>query len=454
MPSTSEVIALFDSTAIALFLTTVVVFAIPVFILFPPIPVEHGDALQQTHSKVGIPASESNLRNQTSPEHNHQPGKAGKIQSLLIYPVKSCRGIEVTNSKVLAKGFEFDRLFTFARQKASRTTPLVAPGEEAEQPNQPKKPQWEILTLRQVPLLANVQVDLWLPDASKASRQLGRVGGRFIVVRFPWKDAGLRGMIQWVSAKLSRGFSGIPEKEFMLSIDFPPPSEIKTRGYQYEDTRFFDSTVHALNLRNEVPLELGRYLGVNVPMTIFMSDPAQRREVFRNAPRKEDLGYQPLADFQDVYPLNVLSLTSVRALESKVQKDDGLKFLDARRFRPNIIVSGLKEYDEDDWRRIEFSQPSQSATTKGLKSHFDVSGRAVRCKLPNVDPATGIRHKVEPDNSLRKYREIDGGAPGKGCFGMQLCPIFSSTDKPEDMELSLEVGMEIKVLERGQHWAL
>ncbi|KAK1252758.1 hypothetical protein MKX08_003945 [Trichoderma sp. CBMAI-0020] len=448
MPSASEIIALFDSTAIALLLTTVVVFSIPVFILFPPIPVELGDALQQTHSKVGIPASESNLRNQTSPEHNYQPDKAGKIQSLLIYPVKSCQGIEVTNSKILAKGFEFDRLFTFARQKASRA---VTSGEEAEQP---KKPQWEILTLRQVPLLANVQVDLWLPDASKTSRQLGRVGGRFIVIRFPWKDAGLRGTIQWISAKLSRGFSGIPEKEFMLSIDFPPPGEIKARGYQYEDTRFFEGTVHALNLRNEVPPELARYLGVNVPTTIFMIDPAQRREVFRNAPRKEDLGYQPTADFQDVYPLNVLSLTSVRALESKVQKDDGLKFLDARRFRPNIIVSGLKEYDEDDWRRIEFSQPSQSATAPGSKSQFDVSGRAVRCKLPNVDPATGIRHKVEPDNSLRKYRAIDGGAPGKGCFGMQLCPIFSSTDKPEDMELSLEVGMEIKVLERGQHWAL
>lgn len=364
MPSTSEVIALFDSTAIALLLTTVVVFSIPIFILFPPIPVEHGDALQQTHSKVGIPASESNLRDQTSPEHNYQPDKAGKIQSLLIYPVKSCQGIEVTKSKIFAKGFEFDRLFTFARQKASRT---VTSGEEAEQPNQPKKPQWEILTLRQVPLLANVQVDLWLPDASKTSRQLGRVGGRFIVVRFPWKDSGLRGTIQWISAKLSRGFSGIPEKEFMLSIDFPPPGEIKTRGYQYEDTRFFEGTVHALNLRNEVPPELARYLGVNVPTTIFMIDPAQRRQVFRNAPRKEDLGYQPMADFQDVvrfdwftippslfmwaqsrtddlpqYPLNVLSLTSVRALESKVQKDDGLKFLDARRFRPNII--GMYRY--------------------------------------------------------------------------------------------------------------
>lgn len=37
------------------------------------------------------------------------------------------------------------------------------------------------------------------------------------------------------------------------------------------------------------------------------------------------------------YPLHLLNLTSVRALESKVQKDDNLQFLDARRFRPNII---------------------------------------------------------------------------------------------------------------------
>ncbi|KAM0261652.1 hypothetical protein ACHAQJ_002103 [Trichoderma viride] len=460
MPSISEVIALFDSTAIILMLTTVVVFVIPIFILFPPIPVERSDALRQTHAKLGIPASNSNLRTQTSPEHNHQPGKAAKIQSLYIYPIKSCRGIEVTHSKVFPKGFEFDRLFAFAIQKPKRTEPLVVSGEEVEQPNQPKKPRWETLTLRQVPLLANVKVDLWLPDASKTSRQLGRVGGRFIVIRFPWKDSGLRGMIQWISAKLSRGLSGIPEKEFMLSIDFPSPNEIKASGYQYEDTQFFAQTINALNMRNEVPSELGRYLGVTAPMTIFMIDPAQRREVFRNAPRKEDTGYQPVVDFQDAtddlpqYPLNVLSLTSIRALESRVQKDEGLKFLDARRFRPNIIVSGLKEYDEDDWRRIGFSQPSQSATSKGSESNFDVSCRTVRCKLPNVDPATGIRHKVEPDNSLRKYREIDEGAPGKGCFGMQLCPIFSKTEEPEDMELSLEVGMEIKVLERGQHKAL
>lgn len=301
MPSVSEITALFDPTAVILFLTTVVVFVIPVFILFPPIPVERSDALRQTHTKVGIPASHSNLRAQTSPDHNHQPGKAGKIQALYIYPVKSCRGIEVEHSKVLPKGLEFDRLFAFSRQK-SRPIPAPIPSDEGqvEQPSQPKQhPQWEVITLRQVPLLANVKVDLWLPDASKTSRQLGRVGGRFVVIRFPWRDSGPRGMIQWLSAKLSRGLSGIPEKEFMLSIDFPSPNDIKASGYQYEETLLFNKSVQALNMKNEVPPELGLYLGVTVPMTIFMIDPAQQREVFRNAPRKDDAGYQPVIDFQD-----------------------------------------------------------------------------------------------------------------------------------------------------------
>ncbi|KAH6607478.1 mosc domain-containing [Trichoderma cornu-damae] len=477
MPSVSEVVALFDLGAVILLLSTLVVFAVPIFILFPPIPVERGDALRQTHSKLGISASESNLRNQTSPHHNYKPGKAATIQSLYIYPVKSCRGIEIKHGKVSPKGLELDRLFAFAREKPGRTEAPASPGEEnSGQPRQLKKnPQWELLTLRQVPLLANVRVDLWLPDASKTSRQLGKVHGRFMVIGFPWKDSGLKGVFQWISAKLSRGLSGFPEREFMLPIDFPSASEIQARGYRYEDAQFFTKSIRALNMENEVPRELGLYLGVAAPMTIFMIDPAQRRQVLGHAPRKDDAGYQPVIDFQDTYPLHLLSLASIRALESKVQKDDGLKFLDARRFRPNIIVSGLKEYDEDGWRCIEFSQPPRGAVAKGPESKFDVSCRTVRvfadgnitchvqsraemipyrCKLPNVDPATGIRHKVEPDNSLRKYRNIDGEAPKSGCFGVQLCPMFSKTIDPEDMQFLLEVGMEIEVLQRGQHLAL
>lgn len=74
-----------------------------------------------------------------------------------------------------------------------------------------------------------------------------------------------------------------------------------------------------------------------------------------------------------------------------------------------------------------------------------------RCKLPNVDPATGVRHRVEPDHSLRKYRDVDEGAPNMGCLGMQLCPLFPNTDTPEQLESYVEVGMDVDVLKRGPH---
>ena len=71
--------------------------------------------------------------------------------------------------------------------------------------------------------------------------------------------------------------------------------------------------------------------------------------------------------------------------------------------------------------------------------------------MPNVDPTTGVRHRLEPDRSLRKYRDVDEGAPKWGCLGMQLCPMFQDADDPTRRESVLEVGMEVVVLERGSH---
>ncbi len=58
---------------------------------------------------------------------------------------------------------------------------------------------------------------------------------------------------------------------------------------------------------------------------------------------------------------------------------------------------------------------------------------------------------MEPDKSLRTHRDVDEGAPKSGCLGMQLTPLFDKTDRPEDMELTLDLGMSIEVLERGAH---
>ncbi|CAM1511442.1 Fc.00g089550.m01.CDS01 [Cosmosporella sp. VM-42] len=435
-----ELLDRFDAVSVILLTVTIVVFLIPIFIVFPPIPVERSDALRQTHKRLGLRPQHSNLKNQQASVHGAQEGQAPKVQSLYIYPVKSCRGIEVARSKVLPTGLEYDRLYTLAQLKPPSTA-ATSNSEEKD-----ADPKWEFLTLRSLPLMANVKVDLWVPDNAKTSRQLGKMDEAFLVLRFPWMDQGLRGLIQWTAAKMSRGLQGVPEKEFMLPIAFPSEAEIKARGYTYEEVKIWKETTMALNLRKEIPAELSRYLGVKHPLGIFRMDPSGRREVFRCAPRKEAIGYQPVIDFQDAYPLHLLSISSVQALDSKLVKDETIKQLNVRRFRANIIISGSEEYEEDEWKTLRL----QNDATKE-ECHFAVSCRTVRCKLPNVDPDTGIRHKVEPDRALRKYRDVDEGAPKMGCLGMQMCPKFPSASTSYELESYIEVGMRIDVLQRGQH---
>jgi hypothetical protein len=75
------------------------------------------------------------------------------------------------------------------------------------------------------------------------------------------------------------------------------------------------------------------------------------------------------------------------------------------------------------------------------------------CKLPNVNPDDGIRHKEEPDYALRHYRNVDEGAPKSGCLGVQMVPIFPNAEgvDADDLSLIISVGMTIEVQEKGEH---
>lgn len=291
--ATKGLLSRLDAVSLILLVATIIAFLVPIFILFPPIPVDRSDALRQTHSRAGLPPRRSNLRHQMSPEHGAKDGQPPRVQSLYIYPVKSCQGIELQRSKVLPTGLEHDRLYTFAHLK----TPTTRPGTKPE--NYQPAPTWEFLTQRQLPLLANVKVNLWVPDPNKISRQLGRVDDAFLIVRFPWKDRGIKGVTQWLVAKMSRGWRGVPEKEFMLPIAFPSAEDIKERGYTFADVKIWKEVTTALNYEKEVPAELAQYLGAKNRMGLFRMDPSRQREVFRCAKSKEALGYQPIVDFHD-----------------------------------------------------------------------------------------------------------------------------------------------------------
>lgn len=238
--------------------------------------------LQGTHNKIGLPRSQSNLRNQASPTHRPQPGQPTKLQSLFIYPIKSCHGIELSRSKVLPSGLEFDRLFTFAQLREDG-------------PEDKKENIWQFLTMRQLPLLANVRVDLWLPNQKEAESG----GPGLIIVRFPWRDQGIRGIIQYLSTKLTRGLHSKLEKEFILPLDFPSDKDISAQGYEFANIKIWREVTNALNLEKAVPAELKEYIGCKYRLGLFRMDPSEQREVFRCAPRKEEAGYQVIVDFHD-----------------------------------------------------------------------------------------------------------------------------------------------------------
>ncbi|KAK0715742.1 hypothetical protein B0H67DRAFT_487607 [Lasiosphaeris hirsuta] len=428
-----------DAAGIFLVFITIIVFMLPVLIYFPPVPPSKSEALLQTHSPVGLASSKSGLRGHRGRHAPSVPEIPAKIRSLWIYPVKSCKGIEVSQSKVLPTGLEFDRLYTFAQLKSPFPVALDASDEEKSQH------RWEFITQRQFPLLATVEVDLYVPDIAKAQDKSATSGEAFIVVRFPWQERGVLGALGWVLAKLTRGWRALPEMEIVLPVEFPSPDETYQQGYSYDKVTVWKETVTALNLEPELPWELRLYLGVSNRLGIFRIDPARLRPVYRCAPTEADAGYQPAIGFQDAYPLHLLNLPSVRDLDAKIDRDNEFHHLDPRRFRANIIVDGAAAYDEDTWKTIRFN-PEPSSTRE--RSAFHVSCRTVRCKMPNVDPDTGSRHAVEPDRSLRKFRDVDEGAKKKGCLGMQLTPLFDNT---ESMESWVEVGMSLEVMARGDH---
>jgi uncharacterized protein YcbX len=93
------------------------------------------------------------------------------------------------------------------------------------------------------------------------------------------------------------------------------------------------------------------------------------------------------------------------------------------RFRPNVVVSGLPAWSEDDWRVVRIGE----ATFRAVKG-------CARCVLTTIDPGTGLREK-EPVRSLARLRRYDG----KTWFGVNLVP-----DTPG---ATIRVGDEVEVLE-------
>lgn len=298
-----------DAGSIFVLATTLLVFCGPLLWLFPPFPPRRSDALAETHTQLGLDdPAKSNLRAAAAAK----PEETGTVKSLFLYPVKSCKGIEVSRAKVVPTGLEFDRLFTFAQLRspfpvgvgvgvdASGSASGSAASDEAA-----KQHRWEFVTQRQFPLLATVEVELWRPDLAKIKGfrdpSAGASDEVFLVLRFPWRADGSWAHRAWdtLAAKCTRGWRAEPQVEVLIPVDFPSRADVARKGYAVEKVRVWGEEVSALNMGRELPEELRLYLGVSNKLALFRVDPEALREVFQCAPGSDEAGYQPVVGFQD-----------------------------------------------------------------------------------------------------------------------------------------------------------
>ncbi|KAF5604984.1 MOSC domain-containing protein [Fusarium pseudoanthophilum] len=245
MVATKHFVCNLDAVSLTLLTVTLVAFLVPVLILFPPVPVDCSDVLRQTHSRAGVALRDMDIGPGRSPDRRlpgaESEGKGAVAHSPRIFPVQSCCGIELERDGASFKHSEFDRLYTLAQRDSEDV--------------------WQAISREDFPLLANIEVDLWIPDPNKTSRLLGHIEGSFLVLRFPWSDSGLQGILQQVAAKISHGLKARPEKEFLLPVSFPNEEEIRGRGYSFAEVTIGGKNTKGLNMDVELSAELARYLG-------------------------------------------------------------------------------------------------------------------------------------------------------------------------------------------------
>ncbi len=354
----------------------------------------------------------------TVSERSTQGSVVGFVESLYVYPIKSCRAVGVEEAENLSVGLKYDRQYTFAEFREAAS---VSKGSEGA--------GWQFVTQRKYGKLANIIVEVWVPDLDSQDYAPGEpnvLSEGVLLVRYPDSED---------SSSKHKGY-----KSFEIPFN-PTQGQIRNQGYTTERMTIWKDSPESLLItstdRADCPpwiRDIQTYIGCSKPFALFRVATGHERQVFRNAPREGQLGYQSVVGFADAYPLHILGLASVADLDERLRVTaPEIAGCSASRFRANIYFRGPPAYAEDSWRRIRIGQQV-----------YHVACRTTRCELPNTNQLSGKKHLREPSKTIRSYRDIDEGAgPGMACFGMQMVPAAERA--------TIRLGDEIEILETGEH---
>jgi hypothetical protein len=251
--------------------------------------------------KLGI-KGRSNLHDQYSRLYarggTRTPGNPWTVKALFIYPLKSCAPVELEKSEVFRTGLKYDRQFTLGQYVTSLPTMEGKVHSE-----------WQFMSMRKFPRLAKVETEIWVPDSSapgysKDGEWVQSDG--CLLVRFPFSpdsDFSLDGLKNYGKI-LAAKMAGRAEPMLEFRVPFNPTKErMKSKGYKRQELRIWKDAPQALDVSPDVGREtlakLKYTLGTSNPVTLFRIDPENPRQVFKNAPKKADVGFQTTIGMQD-----------------------------------------------------------------------------------------------------------------------------------------------------------
>ncbi|OJD34000.1 mosc-domain-containing protein [Diplodia corticola] len=309
---------------------------------------------------------------------------ADEIVSLRIYPIKSCRGIEVRSARLLRTGLDLDRNWMFV-----------------------SLPKRDFVTIRTNPRLTLITTAVdWAADTLTIAIKDGNENDENHKIVIPAHPSPA-----WFAANGCTLHAG----NVIWSQE--------TDGWEYPAA---------------LTAPFARFLSGSDANDVRLVYKGPTPRVLRGSGAPHVLGRTQATKFADMMPVQVGSLASVAELNARLRGAGEEVEIDIERFRPNVVVRGHVPWDEDGWKTLRLGGGEGGVGGKGKGLVLDVVCRCLRCQVPNVDPETAEKHPRQPWNELMKYRRIDEGLKFKPSFGM-LCA-------PRDEGL-VEVGMRFEVTE-------
>lgn len=213
--------------------------------------------------------------------------------------------------------------------------------------------------------------------------------------------------------KLSLLTTGIENGKLIISHRLQNNIDIRLRLNESlnstDKVEVWDDTMLAEKVNEEASRQLSQILKQDVSLMKIGENTSRLAD-----PRFVDSEIQ--VSFADGFPYLIISQASLDDLNSRLESP-----VEMNRFRPNIVVSGSKPFEEDRWKEIQIGE-----------CVFQIVKPCARCEITTINQQTAERGK-EPLRTLSKYRR-DGN---KVLFGQNMVALKKG---------KIRVGDEVKIL--------